>query len=54
MTKRVPLYLSLLVIASLVLAACGGGAPAATEEPAASGEKVELRVWGHLLHPWRA
>lgn len=47
MTKRVPLYLSLLVIASLVLAACGGGAPAATEEPAASGEKVELRVWGH-------
>jgi multiple sugar transport system substrate-binding protein len=35
------------VIASMLLAACGGGAPAATEEPAASGEKVELRVWGH-------
>ena len=48
MTKRFPLYLSLLVIASIVLTACGGGAPApaATEEPA-SGEKVELRVWGH-------
>ena len=48
MNKRFPLILSLLVIASMVLAACGGGAavPAATEAPA-SGEKIEIRFWGH-------
>ena len=34
-----------LVLASLLLAACGGGA---TEAPAATtDEKVEIRVWGH-------
>lgn len=37
--------LFVFVMASLLLAACGGGAaPAATEAPA---EKVEIRVWGH-------
>jgi multiple sugar transport system substrate-binding protein len=37
--------LFVFVMASLVLAACGGGGqPAATE---ASAEKVEIRVWGH-------
>ena len=39
-----------LVMASLLLAACGGGAnatqPAATEPPA-SDEKIEIRFWGH-------
>ena len=34
--------LFVLVMASLMLAACGGGA-----EPATSNEPVELRVWGH-------
>ena len=34
-----------LVLASLLVAACGGGA---TEAPAATtDEKVEIRVWGH-------
>lgn len=51
MTKRFPLILSLLVIASMLLAACGGGsAPTATEAAAdaSAGEgKIELRVWGH-------
>lgn len=36
--------LFVLVMASLLLAACGGGA---TETPAASNEPVEIRVWGH-------
>lgn len=43
---------ALLVIASLVLTACGGGgattaAPAGGEETAASGGKIVIRVWGH-------
>ena len=36
--------LFVFVMASLLLAACGGGA---TEAPAASNEPVEIRVWGH-------
>ncbi|MCC6298912.1 MAG: sugar ABC transporter substrate-binding protein [Anaerolineales bacterium] len=38
--------LFVFVMASLLLAACGGGAPA-TDAPAATDEKVEIRVWGH-------
>lgn len=48
----------LLMVLSLVLAACGGGATPTAEaptsgeqpaapEPAAGGEKIEIRVWGH-------
>ncbi|NWF64874.1 MAG: sugar ABC transporter substrate-binding protein [Chloroflexi bacterium] len=36
--------LFVFVMASLMLAACGGGA---TEAPTASNEPVEIRVWGH-------
>jgi multiple sugar transport system substrate-binding protein len=53
--------LFVFVVLSLILAACGGGTatqapaggqpaggePAASNPPAASGEKVEIRVWGH-------
>jgi len=47
MNKRFSLIPGLLVIASMVLAACGGAvAPAATEAPA-SNEKIEIRFWGH-------
>lgn len=65
--------LMLLMVLSLVLAACGssstptqpaGGqpaagdsptsAPVATTAPAASGEKVELRVWGHQAPAFNA
>jgi multiple sugar transport system substrate-binding protein len=46
MNKRFPLILSLLIVVSIVLTACGGGAPAATQAPA-SGEKIEIRFWGH-------
>ena len=47
MNKRFSLILGPLVIASMVLAACGGAvAPAATEAPA-SNEKIEIRFWGH-------
>jgi multiple sugar transport system substrate-binding protein len=38
--------LFVFVMASLLLAACGGDAPA-TDAPAATDEKVEIRVWGH-------
>jgi len=45
MNKRLSLtLLSLILMASLLLAGCGGGA--ATEAPA-SNEPVEIRVWGH-------
>lgn len=44
MNKRIPLMLTVFVIASILLTACG--ATAATEAPA-SNEPVELRVWGH-------
>ena len=41
-------FLFVLVMASLVLAACGGGAqPAATDAPADGGEKVTIRMWTH-------
>jgi multiple sugar transport system substrate-binding protein len=47
MNKRFPFILSLLVIVSIMLTACGGGgAPAATQAPA-SDEKIEIRFWGH-------
>ncbi|MCG2784247.1 MAG: sugar ABC transporter substrate-binding protein [Anaerolineae bacterium] len=44
--------LFVFVLFSLLLAACGGGATPASDapaagEPAASGEKIEIRVWGH-------
>ena len=45
MNKRFSLMLSLIMVASIVLTACGGAAPA-TEVPV-SGEKVEIRFWGH-------
>ena len=44
MNKRIPLMLSVFVITSMLLTACG--ATAATEAPA-SNEPVEIRVWGH-------
>lgn len=49
MNKKLPIALSLLVIAALMLAACGGTAPATTDatEAPASDEKIEIRVWGH-------
>jgi multiple sugar transport system substrate-binding protein len=52
MNKRIPLLFSMLVVASLLLAACGTPAEPAAPEPAApeapaEGEKIELRVWGH-------
>src|SRR5687767_406516 len=46
MNKRFSLILGLLVVASMMLAACGGAVPAATQAPA-SDEKVEIRFWGH-------
>jgi multiple sugar transport system substrate-binding protein len=46
MNKRFTLMSSLFVILSVLLTACGGGAPAATQAPA-SNEKVEIRFWGH-------
>jgi len=46
MNKRFSLILGLLVVASMMLAACGGAVPAATEAPA-SDEKIEIRFWGH-------
>ena len=39
--------LFVFVMASLLLAACGGGAPAATEAPIGGGEPVTIRVWTH-------
>ena len=45
MNKKFPFVLSLLVMVSMLLSACGGGA-AATEAPVVE-EKIEIRVWGH-------
>ena len=50
MNKRIPFLLSLFVIASIVLAACGGGS-AATQAPAGP---VEIRVWGHQAPAFNA
>jgi len=51
MTKRISLILSLLLVASMLLVACGGG-EAETPQPSggdetAGGEKVTIRVWTH-------
>lgn len=51
--------LFILVMLSVLLSACGGGATPAAEapagaEPAASGEKVEIRVWGHQAPAFNA
>ncbi len=50
MNKKFLFVLSLLVMLSLVLSACGGGA---TSAPAAD-EKIELRVWGHQAPAFNA
>jgi multiple sugar transport system substrate-binding protein len=44
MEKKMRKMFFVLVLVSLLVAACGGGA---TEAPAAADEKVEIRVWGH-------
>lgn len=44
MNKKFIFVLSLFVMVSMLLSACGGGG--ATDAPAAD-EKIELRVWGH-------
>ncbi|MBK8822708.1 MAG: sugar ABC transporter substrate-binding protein [Anaerolineales bacterium] len=50
MNKKFLFVLSLLVMLSLMLSACGGGA---TSAPAAD-EKIELRVWGHQAPAFNA
>jgi len=39
--------LFVLVMASLVLAACGGGAEATATQAPVAAEKIEIRFWGH-------
>ena len=52
MNKKFLFILSLFVMVSMLLSACGGGT-AATDAPAA-GEKIELRVWGHQAPAFNA
>ncbi len=52
MNKKFLYVLSLLVMISMLLSACGGGA-AATDAPAVD-EKIELRVWGHQAPAFNA
>lgn len=47
MSKRISLILSLFVVMSILLTACGGGAETAAPEEPAMEEKVEIRFWGH-------
>ena len=50
MFKRTSLILSLFVIASMLLAACGGGtepAQPSSGDETTGGEKVTIRVWTH-------
>jgi len=53
MNKRFSLILGLLVIGSMMLASCGGAAPAATEAPA-SNEPIEIRMWAHQNNSFNA
>ena len=49
--------LLVLVTLSLFLSACGGAAPAAPaagDAPAADGESVEIRLWGHQAPAFNA
>ena len=47
MSKRISLILSFLVIASVLLTACGGGAETPAPDQPAVEEKIEIRFWGH-------
>lgn len=47
MSKKISLLLSSLVVASVLLAACGSAAKPAGGEEAVAGEKVTIRVWTH-------
>ncbi len=49
MNKRFPLFLSMIVIVSLMLAACGGGAAPASESGSAGSGKpvtISMMMWG--------
>ncbi len=52
MNKKFLFVLSLLMIISMSLSACSGSA--ATEAPASTDEKVEIRVWGHQAPAFNA
>jgi len=52
MNKKFLFVLSLLMIISMSLSACSGSA--ATEAPASTNEKVEIRVWGHQAPAFNA
>ena len=49
MNKRFPLFLSMIVIVSLMLASCGGGAAPASESGSAGSGKpvtISMMMWG--------